>query len=116
MRVGDPVRLKTDSPLRERLAPFADEVGCVVDTFQDDDDERAAHRRGLLGSALRLADAAVGRGVRRRPEPARRAVLTPWPGRSPSSTATNFVRREAARLTVLTISTGQDPAVPSAVP
>ena len=39
MRVGDPVRLKTDSPLRERLAPFADEVGCVVDTFHDHDDD-----------------------------------------------------------------------------
>ncbi len=39
MRVGDPVRLKADSPLRERLAPFADEVGCVVDTFQDDDED-----------------------------------------------------------------------------
>ncbi len=39
MRVGDPVRLKTDSPLRERLAPFADEVGQVVDTYQDDDDD-----------------------------------------------------------------------------
>ncbi len=39
MRVGDPVRLKADSPLRERLAPFADEVGQVVDTYQDDDDD-----------------------------------------------------------------------------
>ena len=39
MRVGDPVRLKADSPLRARLAPFADEVGCVVDTFQVDDDD-----------------------------------------------------------------------------
>ena len=39
MRVGDPVRLKDDSPLRERLAPFADEVGQVVDTYQDDDDD-----------------------------------------------------------------------------
>ena len=39
MRVGDPVRLKAESPLRVRLAPFADEVGCVVDTFQDDDDD-----------------------------------------------------------------------------
>ncbi len=39
MRVGDPVRLKADSPLRARLAPFADEVGQVVDTYQDDDDD-----------------------------------------------------------------------------
>ena len=39
MRVGDPVRLRVDSSLRERLQPFADEVGCVVDTFQDDDDD-----------------------------------------------------------------------------
>ncbi len=39
MRVGDPVRLEADSPLRARLAPFADEVGCVVDTFQDDDED-----------------------------------------------------------------------------
>ena len=39
MRVGDPVRLKTGSPLRARLAPFADEVGQVVDTYQDDDDD-----------------------------------------------------------------------------
>ena len=38
MRVGDPVRLKAGSPLHARLAPFADEVGCVIDTFQDDDD------------------------------------------------------------------------------
>lgn len=27
MRVGDPVRLKVDSPLRDRLQPFADAVG-----------------------------------------------------------------------------------------
>ena len=40
MRVGDPVRLKADSPLRARLQPFADEVGCVVDTYQVDDDDR----------------------------------------------------------------------------
>ncbi len=39
MRVGDPVRLKADNPLRARLAPFADEVGQVVDTYQDDDDD-----------------------------------------------------------------------------
>ena len=39
MRIGDIVRLKADSPLRERFTPFADEVGCVVDTFQDDDDD-----------------------------------------------------------------------------
>ena len=39
MRIGDTVRLKADSPLRERLAPFADEVGWVVDTYQDDDDD-----------------------------------------------------------------------------
>ena len=39
MRVGDPVRLKADSPLRARLEPFADDVGTVVDTFQDDDDD-----------------------------------------------------------------------------
>ena len=39
MRVGDPVRLRPDSLLRERLAPFADDVGCVVDTYQDDDDD-----------------------------------------------------------------------------
>ena len=37
MRIGDTVRLKADSPLRERLIPFANEIGCVVDTFQDDD-------------------------------------------------------------------------------
>ena len=39
MRIGDTVRLKPDSPLRERLAPFADEVGLIVDTYQDDDDD-----------------------------------------------------------------------------
>ena len=39
MRVGDPVRLRPDSSLRERLHPFADAVGCVVGTFQDDDDD-----------------------------------------------------------------------------
>ena len=39
MRIGDSVRLKPGSPLRERLKPFADEVGRVVDTFQDDDDD-----------------------------------------------------------------------------
>ena len=39
MRVGDPVRLQPDSPLRARLAPFADQVGKVVDTYQDDDDD-----------------------------------------------------------------------------
>ena len=39
MKIGDAVRLKPDSPLRERLAPFADTVGCVVDTYQDDDDD-----------------------------------------------------------------------------
>ena len=39
MRVGDPVRLRPDSTLRARLAPFADEVGEVVDTYQDDDDD-----------------------------------------------------------------------------
>ncbi|MGI3903083.1 MAG: hypothetical protein ACRYGP_30455 [Janthinobacterium lividum] len=39
MKVGDVVRLKPDSYLRERLAPFADEVGCVVDTCQVDDDD-----------------------------------------------------------------------------
>ena len=38
MRIGDAVRLKPGSALRGRLAPFADEVGEVVDTFQDDDD------------------------------------------------------------------------------
>ena len=39
MRIGDAVRLKADSPLRARLQPFADAVGRVVDTFQDDDDD-----------------------------------------------------------------------------
>ena len=39
MKVGDAVRMKPDSPLRERLEPFADEVGWVVDTYQDDDDD-----------------------------------------------------------------------------
>lgn len=39
MKIGDAVRLKACSLLRERLQPFADEVGCVVDTFQDDDDD-----------------------------------------------------------------------------
>ena len=39
MRIGDAVRLKPDSPLRERLRPFADAVGRVVDTYQVDDDE-----------------------------------------------------------------------------
>ena len=39
MRIGDAVRLKPDSPLRERLQPFADAVGRVVDTYQVDDDE-----------------------------------------------------------------------------
>ena len=40
MRVGDPVRLRPDSPLRERLAPFADDVGCVRIVYdQLDDDE-----------------------------------------------------------------------------
>ena len=39
MRIGDTVRLKPGSPLRERLMPFADEAGCVVDTYQDDDDD-----------------------------------------------------------------------------
>ena len=39
MRVGDPVRLRPDSPLRARLAPFADQVGEVVDTYQVDDDD-----------------------------------------------------------------------------
>ena len=39
MRIGDTVRLRTDSPLRERLQPFADEVGWIVDTYQDDDDD-----------------------------------------------------------------------------
>ena len=33
------MRLKSDSPLRARLEPFADEVGEVVDTYQDDDDD-----------------------------------------------------------------------------
>ena len=33
------MRLKADSPLRERLEPYADEVGCVIDTYQDDDDD-----------------------------------------------------------------------------
>ena len=42
MRVGDPVRLRPDSPLRERLAPFADDVGEVIDTYQDDDGLRIA--------------------------------------------------------------------------
>ena len=39
MRIGDTVRLKAGSPLRARLQPFADEVGQVVDTYQDDDDD-----------------------------------------------------------------------------
>ncbi len=39
MRIGDRVRMKPDSALRERLEPFADEVGWVVDTFQEDDDD-----------------------------------------------------------------------------
>ena len=39
MRIGDAVRLKPDSPLRTRLAPFADDVGCVIEIFQDDDDD-----------------------------------------------------------------------------
>ena len=39
MRIGDAVRLKAGSPLREPLQPFADEVGWVVDTYQDDDDD-----------------------------------------------------------------------------
>lgn len=39
MRVGDPVRLRVGSALRERFQLFADEVGTVVDTFQDDDDD-----------------------------------------------------------------------------
>ena len=39
MKIGDAVRLRPGSPLRARLAPFADAVGCVVDTFQDDDDD-----------------------------------------------------------------------------
>ena len=38
MRIGDAMRLKPDSPLRERLQPFADQVGRVVETCQDDDD------------------------------------------------------------------------------
>ena len=38
MTIGDAVRLRPGSHLRARLAPFADAVGCVVDTFQDDDD------------------------------------------------------------------------------
>ena len=33
------LRLRADSPLRERLAPFADDLGRVVENFQDDDDE-----------------------------------------------------------------------------
>ena len=33
------MRLKADSPLRERLEPYADEVGYVVGTYQDDDDD-----------------------------------------------------------------------------
>ena len=36
------MRLRADSLLRERLAPFADDVGCVVDTCQDDDGLRIA--------------------------------------------------------------------------
>lgn len=39
MRIGDSVRLKPGSMLRERMEPFSDENGCVVDTFQDDDDD-----------------------------------------------------------------------------
>ena len=39
MRIGDKVRLRPGSPLRERLEPFADEVGHVVDTHQVDDDD-----------------------------------------------------------------------------
>lgn len=39
MRIGDTVRLKADSPLRDRLQPFADQAGRVVDTYQDDDDD-----------------------------------------------------------------------------
>ena len=39
MRIGDAMRLKPDSPLRERLQPFADQVGRVVETYQDDDDD-----------------------------------------------------------------------------
>ena len=39
MRIGDAVRLKADSPVRARLEPFADAVGRVIDTYQDDDDD-----------------------------------------------------------------------------
>ena len=39
MRIGDTVRLKPDSLLGARLDPFADEIGEVVDTYQDDDDD-----------------------------------------------------------------------------
>ena len=39
MKIGDAVRLRPGSPLRARLAPFDDVVGCVIDTFQDDDDD-----------------------------------------------------------------------------
>ncbi|RYB03280.1 hypothetical protein [Lichenibacterium ramalinae] len=39
MKIGDAVRLRPGSCLRERLEPFADAVGCVVDTYQDDDDD-----------------------------------------------------------------------------
>lgn len=39
MRIGDAVRLKADSPLRARLEPFADAIGRVIDTYQDDDDD-----------------------------------------------------------------------------
>ena len=33
MKVGDAVRLRPESPLRERLALDADAVGWVIDTF-----------------------------------------------------------------------------------
>ena len=45
MRVGDPVRLRPDSPLRQRLAPFADDIGrvrIVYDQLDDDEGLRIA--------------------------------------------------------------------------
>lgn len=39
MKIGDTVRLRPDSPLRARLEPFADAIGRVIDTYQDDDDD-----------------------------------------------------------------------------
>ena len=39
MRIGDAVRLRQDSPLREQLHGFADRVGRVADMHQLDEDE-----------------------------------------------------------------------------